>query len=127
MSLRFERHYTREEAQAALPWVIQVLPRARHHRDRLISLQTRVDQISSGGAEVGGESVNDLMRETAAFQGILGEFQKRQIFIKDLDRGLLDFPALVGGREVFLCWEEGEPTVEFWHDLDSGYAGREAL
>ena len=60
-------------------------------------------------------------------QQILGEFQRRTIILKDLSRGLVDFPAIVGGREVFLCWEFGEDGIEFWHDLDSGYGGREKL
>jgi len=58
---------------------------------------------------------------------VLREFARRQIQLQDLDRGLVDFPAIVGGREVFLCWEEGEKEVEYWHELDAGYAGREPL
>jgi hypothetical protein len=42
-----------------------------------------------------------------------------------VDRGLVDFPAILGGREVFLCWEKDEQDIEYWHDLDSGYSGRE--
>jgi hypothetical protein len=60
-------------------------------------------------------------------QAVLMEFQRREIFIKDPDRGLLDFPAVIGGKEVFLCWESDEDEVEFWHDLDSGYSCREKL
>ena len=55
------------------------------------------------------------------------EFNRRQIFVKDPDRGLVDFPAIVGGREVFLCWELDEDDIKFWHDIDSGFAGRERL
>jgi len=47
--------------------------------------------------------------------------------VKDLDRGLVDFPSLKGDKEVFLCWEQDEDDIQFWHDLDSGYAGRERL
>ena len=43
------------------------------------------------------------------------------------ERGLVDFPAILAGREVFLCWEQDEEDIEFWHDLASGYAGRERL
>jgi len=58
---------------------------------------------------------------------LLGEFHRREIQIKDFDRGLMDFPALIGGKEVFLCWEQGEDAVEHWHTLESGYAGRQHL
>jgi hypothetical protein len=47
--------------------------------------------------------------------------------LRDLDRGLVDFPAIRDGREVYLCWIEGEPDIDFWHDLDAGYAGRQEL
>ena len=47
--------------------------------------------------------------------------------LRDIDRGLVDFPAIVDGREVYLCWELGEDEVSFWHDLSSGYRGREPL
>jgi hypothetical protein len=60
-------------------------------------------------------------------QELLAEFESRQIQIKDVERGLVDFPAIIGGREVFLCWERGEDDIEFWHEIDSGYAGREHL
>ena len=54
-------------------------------------------------------------------------FSLPKIQIKDINRGLIDFPAFIGGKEVFLCWEQDEDDIEFWHDLDSGYAGRERL
>ena len=55
------------------------------------------------------------------------EFQSREIQIKDLERGLIDFPAIRGGREIFLCWEKDEEDIEYWHELDTGFAGREKL
>jgi hypothetical protein len=60
-------------------------------------------------------------------QEVLAEFQRRRIIIKDLERGLIDFPAIMGGKEVFLCWEQDEEEIEFWHDLDIGFSGRERL
>jgi hypothetical protein len=57
----------------------------------------------------------------------LMELQATEIVLRDLDRGLIDFPALRDGREVYLCWEEGEDEVAFWHDVDAGYGGRQPL
>jgi hypothetical protein len=57
----------------------------------------------------------------------LFEFYSRDIQIKDLERGLVDFPAFIDGNEVFLCWEESEPDIQFWHPLDAGFAGREKI
>ena len=47
--------------------------------------------------------------------------------LRDLDRGLIDFPAVRDGEEVYLCWEEGEDEIGFWHELDAGHAGRQPL
>jgi hypothetical protein len=127
MEFRFEKHYTREEARALLPEIRQWLARLnRHHKD-IEKFERRLGQMAAQSADLGGETVNDWIRALADMQQILVEFQRRQIFIKDLDRGLIDFPAIIGGREVFLCWESDEDDIEFWHELESGFAGRERL
>ena len=71
--------------------------------------------------------VNNLIKTLTELRGLFLEFQQREIQIKDLPRGLIDFPAIIGGKEVFLCWERDEQDIEFWHELDSGYAGREPI
>ena len=53
--------------------------------------------------------------------------QKLGVQIKEIDRGLVDFPHVRDGQEVFLCWELGEEDIEYWHELDTGYVGREKL
>ncbi|MCW5550648.1 MAG: DUF2203 domain-containing protein [Verrucomicrobiae bacterium] len=127
MAYRFEKHYTREEAQALLPQVRQWLQQLNHLRRELERFDKRLSGLMNPGHDVGGELVNNWIRALADTQQVLGEFQSRQIFIKDLERGLLDFPAIIGGREVFLCWEQDEENIEHWHDLDAGYGGRELL
>jgi len=79
------------------------------------------------GIDLGGNLVNEWVRTMARLKDVLVEFEQREIEIKDVDRGLIDFPALRDGKEVFLCWEMGEEDIEFWHDLDAGYRGRERL
>src|SRR5207237_898816 len=79
------------------------------------------------GRDLGGEKVNGWVERLCQLQQIAREFESREIQVKDLERGLVDFPAIIGGREVFLCWEQDEEDIEFWHDLESGYAGRERL
>jgi hypothetical protein len=127
MSHRFEKHYTREEATALLPQVRGWLERLAILRQELERSDKRLTSLMSPGNDLGGDLVNRWIRTLAEMQGLLGEFQQREIQVKDVDRGLLDFPAIIGGREVFLCWELGEERVEFWHDLDSGYGGRERI
>jgi hypothetical protein len=87
----------------------------------------RLRELMAGSCDVGGPMVNTWARAIADFKDALLEFNRRDIQIKDLDRGLLDFPAIIGGKEVFLCWEQDEDQIEFWHELDTGYSGRERL
>lgn len=124
---RFEKHYTLEEARALLPQVRVWLKRLNTLRHDLERCDKRLRSLMNPGHDVGGETVNQWIRTLAEMHAVLGEFQRREIQIKDLERGLIDFPAFIGGREVFLCWEQHEEDIEFWHDLDSGYSGRERL
>jgi hypothetical protein len=87
----------------------------------------RLAKLMADGGDLGGNLVNAWVRTLAGIKEVLLDFQHREIQLKDLDRGLVDFPAIIGGKEVFYCWEQGEEDIEFWHDLDTGYAGREPL
>lgn len=127
MSQKFHKHYSREEARA-------LLPKLRVWLDKLSALhaefeknERRVAGMQISGQDTGGNLVNTTVKLQSEIRELFREFQEREIFIKDLERGLVDFPAVVGGREVFLCWEKDEDDIEFWHDIDSGYAGREPL
>jgi hypothetical protein len=125
--MRFQRHYTREEARGLLPQVRTWLAELGRLQQEIDRYEQRLTGLSPEGQDVGGPTVNEWMRQLAAAQAVMGEFQRREIVVKDLDRGLIDFPAIIGGREVFLCWESDEEDVEFWHDLESGFGGRERL
>lgn len=127
MPPHFSKHYTIEEARALLPSVRQWLEELSRHQDRLKTLDKRVGQVLASGADAGGPSVNQLARVLADCKTILQRFHSRDIQLKDLNRGLLDFPSWREGREVFLCWEKEEDDIEYWHDLESGYAGRERI
>ena len=127
MKHRFEKHYTRDEARALLPKIRKWLELLNRLRKDVERYDKRLSGLSEQGFDVGGDTVNHWIRALADMQEVLVEFQRREIIIKDLERGLIDFPAIIGGREVFLCWEQDEEDIEFWHDLDAGFSGRERL
>jgi len=127
MPYQFQRHYSREEARALLPQLRQWLVRLRDLRRELEKRDRRLGQLMDRGHDAGGPLVNEWVRIMADIRDVFAEFERREILIKDLERGLLDFPALIGEREVFYCWEEDEDDIEFWHELDGGFAGREKL
>jgi hypothetical protein len=127
MDYQFTKHYTRDEARALLPQVRQWLKELDELREPMQKDEKRLRTIMAKGGDAGGDTVNRWVRSLADFRDLLAEFRNREIIIKDLERGLVDFPAIIGGHEVFLCWEKDEEDIEFWHDIDTGYAGRERL
>jgi hypothetical protein len=127
MAYQFRKHYTLDEARALLPQVRLWLQRLKTLQRDLEHLDKRITSLMQPDYDVGGDLVNQWVRTLAETHDRLADFQQRDIQIKDLDRGLIDFPAVLGGREVFFCWEEDEEDIEFWHELDAGYAGRERL
>lgn len=127
MSHRFDKHYTRDEARELLPQLREWLADLNRLREEMQRYEKRLNGLTEQGHDTGGETVNNWIRTLAQMQDLLAEFQRRRILIKDLARGLIDFPAIIGGREVFLCWESDEEDIEFWHDLETGFSGRERL
>jgi hypothetical protein len=127
MDHQFSKHYTREEARLLLPQITRWLNEMQELREDIIEYDAFLERGLREGRDMGGREVNEWVGMISAIHGILGQFQEMQIQVKDFERGLVDFPAFVQGREVFLCWEKGEDDVEFWHDVDSGYAGRERI
>ena len=127
MKRRYNKHYTLEEARALLTQVGNWLERLAELRAKLEKCDEKLGKMIEPGGDTGGPLVNEWVRMMADIKDVLLEFHRREIQVKDLDRGLVDFPAIIGGKEVFLCWEQGEEDIEFWHELDAGYAGRERL
>jgi hypothetical protein len=127
MAYQFKKHYTRDEARDLLPEVRHWLQQLVELRGDIEKQEKRMSALIAPGCDIGGAFVNAWVRTLANVKGLLLEFYRREIQVKDLDRGLIDFPAIIGGKEVFLCWEQGESDIEFWHELEAGYSGREPL
>jgi hypothetical protein len=119
------RHYSLEEATALLPRVAELLATMRDARDRLGDSEARaaLAEASNGGGEPGKVVSGGFLE----LRESMLELREREIVLRDLDRGLIDFPALRDGREIYLCWEEGEPEIGFWHEPEAGFAGRRPL
>ena len=119
-----ERHYTVEQAEAARPWVAERVERIQAGLAQLRSPSAlaALDEIdaATGGAWPGREVATAVLALLTAAE----QLEAMDIVLRDADRGLVDFPSIRDGREVFLCWEEGEDEIGFWHDLDAGYGGR---
>jgi len=122
-----ERHYDAAQANAALPWVKERLERLRTARAELNDDEARSALSEAGPTNGGGKPGRVVSEAFLVMRATLGELNGMEIVLRDLDRGLVDFPSLRDGREVYLCWEEGEDAVAHWHEPDAGHAGRRPL
>lgn len=131
------RFFTPEEANAALERVRPLAERLVEQRRELLRAGEALREVRGTVAGNGGSldpvRVNRLQEAAEQAAGELAalveELDALGVQVKDLDRGLLDFPARhpENGETVLLCWELGEGSVAFWHGLEDGYAGRKPL
>ncbi len=116
-----------EEANAALGWVAEQLERMRSARERLNDEEARKALSEAAPGNGGGPAGRAVSEGFLELGDALAALQAMEVVVRDLDRGLVDFPSLREGEEVYLCWKEGEEEIAFWHDPDAGYGGRRAI
>lgn len=121
------RHYTLEEASELLPRVVELIERIRLARNRLGDREAREALSEAGPTNGGGSPGRTVSEGFLELRDSMVELRELEVVLRDLDRGLLDFPSLRDGREVYLCWQEGEDAIRFWHEPEAGFAGRRPL
>ena len=82
---------------------------------------------SSAGGNGGDAGASRWLASSRTAADELSWFRDRGIVVRDIEQGLIDFPGLRGGRQIYLCWRLGEDAVNFWHDRETGFAGRQPL
>ncbi|HEV2654098.1 MAG TPA: DUF2203 domain-containing protein [Ktedonobacteraceae bacterium] len=128
------RYFTREEAEALLPEISDVLRRIQEGREQMRASEEELETLqvqAMGNGHHLFERITRLQSELAAsvqsLRAAMNELLEFGCVLKDPDTGLIDFLSLRDGREVYLCWQLGEDRIRFWHDLDGGFAGRQPL
>ena len=129
------RFYTIDDANGALPDVERILAALRDQREELIALRDRVVAASPPDDEAPTDEVAERLRLLRlSMQGLIDQMQagvtrlvEREVTLREIEAGLIDFPALASGRQIWLCWRLGEGDIEWWHELDDGFAGRRRL
>ena len=123
-----KKYFTVEEANALVPDLLEVVPRLQALHTKLTSdfpdVRKAWEQSRfSGGSREGADYLN-----IALIANRLTKFlEDRGCVIKGIENGLIDFPSLREGREVYLCWKNPEKEIRFWHDLDTGFTGRQPI
>ena len=130
-----ERLFTRAEAESLLPTLAPLLEELRALRQQSLQHDAELQQLhwkARGNGHDGlDEALTAVQRRREAVVSALGERVDRiralGVQVKDLDAGLVDFPARREQRVVLLCWKLGEPRIGWWHELETGFAGRQPL
>ncbi len=122
--------FTVEEANSLLPSVRPIVKGIQRSHRRLISLQPDAKHAAEG-AEFGGGGVPEGMRYAQLLVDLslqAGQLEALGIQLKDYGQGLIDFPSMRDGKVVLLCWKADEgDQLEWWHDIEAGFAGRQPL
>jgi hypothetical protein len=131
-----ERRFTLDEAQRLLDTELRALAEQLvEARARSRDLESRwrrlVIAIGSNGGNMERPEVRELRSAVEASHAelteIVGRFTGQGVQVKDMDRGLIDFPSEVDGEDALLCWHVGEERIAFWHSPQDGFAGRKPL
>ncbi|MBD0380036.1 DUF2203 domain-containing protein [Paenibacillus sedimenti] len=128
------KYFTVEEANGMLPTVDQELRKIQalkfEFEDKYMELRRRKNDAAG---EMGGEKDPFFFMEAELeflqieARSLIQGFQLKGVELKDIDTGLVDFPALIDGEEVLLCWRQGEEAIEYYHSKHEGFAGRKPI
>ena len=122
------KYFTLQEANAALtsirPWMdeVQII------RGEILARQPEIWSVMEKSAGNGGNpTLSRMVKTFDRLDELIHSIQDAGALIKDINTGLLDFPALKDGHEVYLCWKYGEDDIAFWHEIEAGFAGRQSI
>ena len=121
-----QRYFTLEEALAALEVIRPLVAEIMEIRQSILEQEPEVWPVVAKAAGNGGNRVaSQLAQEFERLDQTIRAILATGAVLKDINLGLVDFPALQEGREIYLCWKYGEETISFWHEVDGGFSGRQ--
>jgi hypothetical protein len=130
------RFFTLQEAEELLPRIEQLLQSAVEAHSEAAGHEGALERVVSritylGGVEIDPADYSQRKNLKRCAEGVvhkaIEEIQAAGVLIKDIEVGLIDFPAILAGREVLLCWKLGEGKIEHWHGVDEGFTGRKPI
>jgi hypothetical protein len=123
-----QRYFTLQEANETLKLIRPWMDEVQTIRQKILKNQPEAWPAIQKSAGNGGNRVlSKMVQDFERFDALIHQIQATDVLIKDINLGLLDFPALKDGREVYLCWQYGEGDIAFWHEVEAGYAGRQPI
>ena len=128
------RLFTSDEAERLLPelteWILEMRARKREHERHHAVVSELERKMGGNGHVVAGplqEARKGMAEALSEVNRLAQEAESLGCELKDIDEGLIDFRAMVDGEEAYLCWKLGEPKIDWWHSLQTGFAGRQPL
>jgi len=122
------RYFTLEEANSALETIRPMMEEIQKIRQTILATQPETwSAIERSAGNGGNPAMSKLVKSFDRLDDLLHHIQRTGVQVKDINTGLLDFPALHDGHEVYLCWQIGERRIEYWHEIDAGFAGRQPI
>jgi hypothetical protein len=122
------RYFTLQEANETLNLIRPLMDEIQRIRQKVLKHQPEAwPAIERSAGNGGNRALSNLVPDFETFDALVHEIQDFDVLIKDVNQGLLDFPALKDGREVYLCWQYGEGEIAFWHEVEAGFAGRQSI
>jgi hypothetical protein len=122
------RYFTLQEANETLDFIRPLMDQVQQIRRKVLENQPEAwPAILKSAGNGGNRALSNLVQDFEKFDALIHRIQSTGVLIKDINQGLLDFPALKDGREVYLCWQDGEGEIAFWHEIEAGFAGRQPI
>ena len=122
------RVFTIQEADAALSIIRPLLAEMLKIRQEILDAQPEIWPVVEKAAGNGGSKAANLVEQQfKRLDELIHQLQSSGAILKDINIGLVDFLSMRDGREIYLCWQYGEAEIRYWHEIDSGFAGRELL
>lgn len=121
-------YFSLEEANAALEIIRPLMEEVQSIRSNIMSHQPEIwPAIERSAGNGGNPMLNKLVKDFERLDDLLHRILATGAQVKDINTGLLDFPAWRKDHEVYLCWKYGEEKIEFWHEIEAGFAGRQPI
>jgi hypothetical protein len=122
------RYFTLEEANEALIVIRPLMDEVQALRTKILSSQPEAwSAIEKSVGNGGNRALSKMIQDFDQLDALVHQILDTGVLIKDVNVGLLDFPAIRHGREVYLCWQYGEGEIAFWHEVEAGFAGRQPI
>ena len=121
-------YFTLSEANETLNRIRPLMDAIQEIRQKILKNQPDAwPAIEKSAGNGGNRALSNMVQDFEKLDTLVHEIQDADVLIKDINLGLLDFPALKDGREVYLCWQYGEGEIAFWHEVEAGFAGRQSI